>query len=403
MGVHTGETGSSGAALYVDTENLREADHAQDAIAQAVADWPGPLPLSSLSLYVRADKVAVWEMWAEEAYPDLQVRVRGVQHFSNHKAKNSADLAITADAIADLVTGQAAAVAVVSNDSDFGALFVKVRELAQASGLQQTPFLWVTSPDAGALSPEMERFIPAGLRWDLSGDAPEPAPAESERTVSKPAAASATVSRKAAAVAAKPDGNPGNEAIADELIRRLPVGKFKVNEALDAFQARWPKHPAAAGPAQFGTFLLKEIWPMLQKRGVLMTRKSSPRTYEITQAAKESIANGSGGKAPNAKPPAQVKGRGKTAAEPAPVQLAAAVAVAITDDLFSASDALNAVKAAWPTHSAAGMTPQRFGLWFSEQLWPVMEQQGVVLAKEKPRRYEMTPDARHRLTTLAED
>ena len=391
-----GESASpSGAALYVDTENLREADHAQDAIAQAVAQWPGPLALSSLSLYVRADKVAVWEMWAEEAYPDLGVRVRGVQHFSNHKAKNSADLAITADAIADLVTGQAAAVAVVSNDSDFGALFVKVREWAQASGLQQTPFLWVTSPDAGALSPEMERFIPAGLRWDLSADAPAPAPVQPPP---EPAAPSQSLRKPTATVGAKLDTNPGNEAIADELIRRLPVGKFKVNEALDAFQARWPKHPAAAGPAQFGTFLLKEIWPLLQKRGVLMTRKSSPRTYEITQAAKESI-----GKASNAKPPAQVKGRGKTAAEPAPVQLAAAVASAITDDLFSASDALNAVKAAWPTHPAAGMTPQRFGLWFSEQLWPVMERHGVVLAKEKPRRYEMTPDARHRLRTMAQN
>ena len=102
-------------------------------------------------------------MWTEEAYPELQVRVRGVQHFSNHKAKNSADLAITADAVADLVTGQAAAVAVVSNDSDFGALFVKVRELARDAGLEQPPFLWVTSPDAGALSPEMERFIPRRL------------------------------------------------------------------------------------------------------------------------------------------------------------------------------------------------------------------------------------------------
>lgn len=391
MRVHTGEAGSGGAALYVDTENLREADHAQDAIAQAVADWPGPLPLSSLSLYVRADKVAVWEMWAEEAYPDLQVRVRGVQHFSNNKAKNSADLAITADAVADLVTGQAAAVAVVSNDSDFGALFVKVRELAQASGRQQTPFLWVTSPDAGALSPEMERFIPAGLRWDLSA-ASLPAPK------SLPAAAQ-PIAQPTTPSADKTGDISDIESVAEELIRQLPVGRFKAAEAQQVIKRRWPKRPVAnADTAKFGQYLGKKVWPILQRHGVTMPRKSSPRTYEITQAAKESI-----GKAPNAKPPAQVKGRGKTAAEPAPVQLAAAVASAITDDLFSASDALNAVKAAWPTHSAAGMTPQRFGLWFSEQLWPVMEQQGVVLAKEKPRRYEMTPDARHRLTTLAQD
>ena len=392
MRITKGEPASRDAALYVDTENLREADHAQEAIAQAVANWPGPLPLGSLSLYVRADKVAVWEMWAEQVYPDLRVRVRGVQHFSNHKAKNSADLAITADAVADLVTGQAAAVAVVSNDSDFGALFVKVRELARDAGLEQPPFLWVTSPDAGALSPEMERFIPVGLRWDLSGETPESAPAEPVRAASKPAAASDTVSHKPAAIVAKPDDNPGNEAIADELIRRLPVGKFKVNEALDVFQARWPKHPAAAGPAQLGTFLLREIWPILQKRGVLMTRKSSPRTYEITRGAKDAV-----GKAPSK----QLSGQGDAAAEPAPARLAAVVAAAITDDLFSATAAQPAIKSRWPQHPAASYTAAQFGTWFARHLWPIMEQHGVTLASEKPRRYEMTPDARHRLTTLA--
>lgn len=390
-------TAPPGAALYVDTENLRAADREQETVARVVADWPGPLPLSSLSLYVRADKVAVWEMWAEEAYPELRVRVRGVQHFSNHKAKNSADLAITADAVADLITGQAAAVAVVSNDSDFGALFVKVRELAHAAGLRPTPFLWITSPDAGALSPEMERFIPAALRWDLSAAGPAPAAA-----VPKPQPLTGADRPAALPEALAADGASGSanlESVAEELLRQLPMGKFKVNEALAVFQARWPKHPYAVGPAQFGTFLLKEIWPILQKRGVLMTRNSSPRTYEITTAAKGSVANGAGAESPpKTLEPAQAVAQ--PSPEPDPARLAAAVAAAITDDLFSATEALNAVKAVWPTHPAARMTPQRFGLWFSEQLWPVMEQQGVVLAKEKPRRYEMTPDARHRLTTM---
>ena len=390
---------SPGAALYVDTENLREADHAQDAIAQAVADWPGPLPLSSLSLYVRADKVAVWEMWAEEAYPDLQVRVRGVQHFSNHKAKNSADLAITADAVADLITGQAAAVAVVSNDSDFGALFVKVRELARDAGLEQPPFLWVTSPDAGALSPEVERFIPTGLRWDLSDSTPVPAPAASPPSPKPLPKATQPVAPPAAASADKASATFDIESVAEELIRELPLGRFKAADAQQVIKRRWPQRPVANGDtAKFGQYLGKEVWPVLQRHGVTMPRKSSPRTYEITQAAKDAIVKGSG-----AKSPPKSSRQGKTAAEVAPASLAAAVAAAITDDLFSASDALKAIKTAWPTHPAAGMTPQRFGLWFSEQLWPVMERHGVVLAKEKPRRYEMTPDARHRLTTLAQN
>ena len=384
---------SPGAAIYVDTENLRDSDHAQNIVAQIIADWPGPLPLGGLSLYVRADKIAVWEMWAESSYPDLRVRVRGIQHFSNHKAKNSADLAITADAVADLVTGQAAAVAVVSNDSDFGALFVKIKEMARSAGLEHTPFLWITSPDAGALSPEMERFIPDAMRWDLSSTLAAPAAdvAQPEpQPLPKPVHPAAL---PPASAVSKSDAD--NEAIAEELIRRLNVGKFKVTDAHDVFRSQWPKHPAATGPAQFGTFLLKEIWPILQKRGVLMTRKSSPRTYEITPAAKDFIAKS------KPKPPAQPPSREQSYAEPTPARIAATVAATITDDLFSATAAQAAIKSTWPQHPAAKTTPQRFGLWFSEQLWPIMERHGVVLAKEKPRRYEMTPDARHRLTALA--
>ena len=373
---------SPGSALYVDTENLRDNDRAQDVIAQVFAHWPADRPpVGSLSLYVRADKVALWQLWAEATYLQLGVRVRGVQHFSNSKAKNSADLAITADAVADLVTGQANAVAVVSNDSDFGALFVKVREMAHGAGLEQTPFLWITSPDAGGLSPEMERFIPTAFRWDLSAAPAAPAPA-----VEPPAHQAQPLPEAPKPAAAKSDASTSNDAIAYELIRRLPVGKFKVTDAHDVFQDRWPDHPDAAGPERFGTFLLKQIWPILQERGVLMTRKKSPRTYEITQAAKEAIA----------RPPAKSSRQSQSAA-----QLAAAVAAGITDDIFSATHALAVLKDRQSQHPAASYTAQRFGTWFAETLWPVMEQHGVTLANEKPRRYEMTPDARHRLTALA--
>ena len=380
---------SPGAAIYVDTENLRDSDYAQNIVAQIIADWPGPLPLGSVSLYVRADKVAVWEMWAESSYPDLRVRVRGVQHFSSHKAKNSADLAITADAVADLVTGQAAAVAVVSNDSDFGALFVKIKEMAHSAGLEHTPFLWITSPDAGALSPEMERFIPDGMRWELSAALPTPAAEVVQpepQSLPKPVQPAALAS---ASAVSKSDTD--NETIAEELIRQLPVGRFKAADAQKIVKRRWSKHPAASGDtAQFGQFLGKEVWPALKERGVTMPGRSSPRTYEITLAAKESIA----------KPQPQPASQSKANADSTPSQLAASVATGITDDLFKASDAQDALRNLQPQHPAASYTAAQFGTWFAKQLWPVMEQHGVVLANDKPRRYEMTPDARHRLTEL---
>ena len=372
-----------GSALYVDTENLRDNDRAQDVIAQVFAHWPADRPpVGSVSLYVRADKVALWQLWAESVYPQLGVRVRGVQHFSNSKAKNSADLAITADAVVDLVAGQANAVAVVSNDSDFGALFVKVRELAHAAGLEQTPFLWITSPDAGGLSPEMERFIPAEFRWDLSAQPVAPVP-----VAAQPAPKPLPAARRAL-----PTANAGinNEAIADELIRQLPVGKFKVADAHGIFRDKWPAHPAATGPAQLGTFLLKEIWPIMQRRGVVMAKEKSPRTYEITPEAKDTV-----GKLTTADRGAKIT----------PEKLAAAVAAGIVaqDDIFKASDAQQSLKECEPDHPAAHYTAAQFGTWFAKQLWPVMERHGVTIAKEKPRRYEMPPAARHNLIALAPD
>ena len=379
----------AGSAIYVDTENLRESDHAQTVVAQAVANWPADRPpLRSLSLYVRADKAELWQLWAETEFPALRVRVRGVQHFSNHRAKNSADLAITADAVADLITGLAASVAVVSNDSDFGALFVKVRELAAQADTPDIPFLWITAPDAGALSAEIEQFIPDRYRWDLSEALEPPAPA------TPPSAVSVTPPPNRLPEAARPalapatgDTPVSNEAIADELIRQLPVGKFKVADAHGIFRDKWPAHPAATGPAQLGTFLLKEIWPIMQRRGVVMAKEKSPRTYEITAEAKGAVG----------KPAARVD----VSAQATPEKLAAVVAEGIADDIFKASDAQNALRSGQPEHPASSYTATQFGTWFARQLLPIMERHGVTIAKEKPRRYEMTPDARHNLIALA--
>ena len=418
--------GAAGSAVYVDTENLMDNDRARDTVAQVIANWPDACPpLAGLSLYVRADKTAMWQLWADAEYPALRVRVRGVQHFSNNKAKNSADLAIAADAIGDLATGQAATIAVVSNDSDFGALFVKVRELASAAGPEQTPFLWITTADGSSgISPEIERFIPERLRWDLSAtpaaatasSTPIPAPtpelafadavATAKPKPAPPSPPSAVPPAATSTNTAGSGGNPDSNAIAEELIRRLPIGRFKVADAQKVIQNRWPRMSVAGDSAKLGQHLLKEVWPLLEKRGVTMPRKTSPRTYEITPAAKDSLHRPAGAGKTTAPPeptatatpsPAQPR---PSSIEPTPEQLAAAVASAISDDIFSATAAQPAIKARWPAHPAAATTAQRFGAWFVEQLWPVMERHGVVLAKEKPRRYEMTPDARHRLTAL---
>ena len=388
-----------GSAIYVDTENLRESDHAQTVVSRVVANWPADPdrpPLSSLSLYVRADKAELWQLWAETEFPALRVRVRGVQHFSNHRAKNSADLAITADAVADLITGQAGAVAVVSNDSDFGALFVKVRELAAEADVTDIPFLWITAPDAGALSAEIEQFIPGRYRWDLSDALAAPAPSSPQPTVSAspPPKGLPEATRPALAPAAAASA-VSDEAVAEELLQRLPVGRFRASDAQQVISRRWPEHPAAGDASRFGQFLVNRIWPLLRDRGVTMPRTSPPRTYEILPPAGDAAPKQSTKREPRASshPP-------KLAQEATLPQLAAAVAAGIADDMFKASDAQDALKGAQFEHPAASYTATQFGTWFAKQLWPIMEQHGVTIAKEKPRRYEMTPDARHKLMSL---
>lgn len=397
-----------GSTIYVDTENLREPDHAQAVVSRVVANWPADLPpLGSLSLYVRADKAELWQLWAEAEFPALRVRVRGVQHFSNHWAKNSADLAITADAVADLVTGLAGAVAVVSNDSDFGALFVKVRELAAQTEAPDIPFLWITAPGAGALSAEIEQFIPDRYRWDLSAAlASSPASVASRPAVGAPSPPkSLPGASRPALTAAAADNSVSDEAVAEELLRQLPTGRFRAAEAQQVVRNRWPNHPmASAGSPQFGQFLSKEIWPHLQKSGVNLVSPRSPRTYEIVETsinrapkpehgAANDLVGASGSRAAS---------KNVSSSHLDYKQIAAAIAggVSESEDVFAAAAAQTVIKNHWPDHPVAEQTQQAFGVWFKDHIWPILESNGVILASEKPRRYEMTPDARHNLIAL---
>lgn len=156
------------AAVYVDVENLGGAANAQAVIDYVIAKWPEKQPpLCLLYLSVDSAQVEVWRIWAESRWPKISVRVRGVQHFSRAESKNAADISITADVVDDFVTGRIASAAIVSNDSDFGVLFAKLREMTLAKkGMVLTPFLWITIA-GGNLSPNVKMFVPEGNRWDL--------------------------------------------------------------------------------------------------------------------------------------------------------------------------------------------------------------------------------------------
>ncbi len=249
----------SSAGVYVDVENLKAAENARTVIETVIRGWPDTLPPTRrLCLYTPADRAGLWGAWALARFPELRASVRGVQRFARG-SKNAADMAIVADAVADFATGVVNHVAVVSNDSDFGALFVKIQELAGRAG--PPPFLWINSPGGGGLSSEIEEFIPQRLRWAV------PSP---------PAPVASTPSKST-----EEGGKelPSNRRIAGWLMDEIPPGRFRAEDVRRIIERRCPAHPAAQSAGACGSFLAQQLMPLLEKRNVSLVSQK-PRTYE---------------------------------------------------------------------------------------------------------------------------
>ena len=80
------------------------------------------------------------------------------------------------------------------------------------------------------------------------------------------------------------------ERIAIQLIREMPVGKFKSMDCQDIIRTNFPNHHLAnAGGAVFGAIFRREVLPFMEKRGVKDLPGQSPRQYEMTHQAKLSL------------------------------------------------------------------------------------------------------------------
>ena len=246
--------------VYVDLENLRNGEHARTVIETVVRDWHDSLPpVRRLYLYAPADKTGLWGAWAPGRFPDFDVHIRGIQRFAR-ESKNSADMAIVADAIADYTTGVVHHVAVVSNDSDFGALFVKLQELAATPGeTTAPPFLWINVAGGSGLSKEIVDFVPERLRWIVA-----PAPGRPRRALQR---------------AAKDDeGLPAIPTVVQWLLEEIPTGRFRAGDVREIIRRRCPHHPAAQTNGACGLFLSQQLLPLLRNHGVTVVRQQ-PRTY----------------------------------------------------------------------------------------------------------------------------
>ena len=255
------ESRTAGATLYVDTENLQ--DSSQALIERAIESWPERAPpIARLNLYVRADRVQLWDLWAGSRFPHLTVMVHGVQHFSGQPTKNSADIALAIDALADFMAGTTQYVAVMSDDSDFIALYAKLRQLAKGNA----PFLWVLTDRPGTRSTTIRDYFPNAHIHVVSAPVTESAAPVSSDDVEEPSEPFA--------------------AMAAAIIQELPVGPFKSTDCQPIIKERWPDHPMAEMPGpKFGTEFANGIWPLLEKRGV-KRQETMPRKYEMTEEAK---------------------------------------------------------------------------------------------------------------------
>lgn len=266
------------SGLYVDIENLRA--YGKQIVMSLLESWPTVAPVPKLlCLYVKADLVELWRLWATSQFRSLTVVVKGVQHFSTSPSKNSADMALATDAISDLLLGRVGYVVVVSDDSDFMVLYAKVRdEMARSQPeVGRVPFLWVVTDRTDTLSATVREYFPSDYVHTVQcQDVGSVVPIKS--AVASPAKTSDT------------DRNepPTGEAFARAIIEHIPVGTFKAADVQQIIKQLWPSHSlATAGGPAFGTEFMKNIWPFLERRGAEVANPGrKPRRYNMTEKAK---------------------------------------------------------------------------------------------------------------------
>ncbi len=297
--------------IYADIQNLQEM--AKDVLLLLIHRWPTdrlPKP-TKLNLYIRADHAHLWQVWASDAFRDLTVTVKGVQHYSLAATKNAADMAIAVDAISDFNHNRVSHVAVVSDDSDFISLYAKLAEevitLQTLSPGDPVPFLWVLTDRVDTKSSLLQEFFPERYVhvvdryavWDddeyefddVEEDLEEDAVAEID---SDGGDQSEEDDRSTNDDRPRPSVHrdlPVIERIALQLIRDMPVGKFKSTDCQQIIRSNFPGHQLAGadGPA-FGIIFRRDLLPHMGKRGVLELGNQRPRQYEMTLEAKKSLA-----------------------------------------------------------------------------------------------------------------
>ena len=176
-----------------------------------------------------------------------------------NSSKNSADIAIATNAMADLILKRITHVTVFSDDSDFISLYAAIRDepdIPLADG--RVPFLWVVTDREGSLSTTVRQFFPPDQLHTVAIERSDVQNAESSE------------SPNTKSVQSHPERAKDVWAeMAQSVLRDIPVGPFKSTDCQAVIKRHWPKHPLArAGGPPFGIEFKNNIWPVLEKLGV---------------------------------------------------------------------------------------------------------------------------------------
>ena len=266
------------SGIYIDVENLRSDGHAM--VENLIENWPDKAPSPSrLILYVPADQVELWKLWATSRFNRLEVSVHGTQHFSLSPTKNSADIAIAVNAMADMILRRITHAVIFSDDSDFISLYVAMRDepkIALSGG--RVPFLWVVTDREGSLSAQVKRFFPKDLLHVISIGGKK-----NSTQVPTPK------SQRPKGVSRRSNATSGTSAeMARAVVEGTEVGLFKSTDCQKMIKERWRTHPmASAGGAAFGAEFKNSIWPVLEGWGVKISNPGrNPIRYQMTEEAK---------------------------------------------------------------------------------------------------------------------
>ena len=277
--------------FYIDIENLQ--DIAKEAITAALNNWPQEFPRPAiLKLYVKADQTELWKIWASHKISSIEVVIKGVQHYTFTGSKNSADIAITLDAFADILKGRTQHVAVMSDDSDFAGLFAAIKQETDFSENLKNPFKWFMTNRPDTRSQMLNDFLPAEYIQTVVCSLPskvskEPKPKRSAPGRNQNPPALLQIGKSTAT-----EGDSAEtEKMAKTIIKNMPVGPFKSTDCRKIIKQYFPDHPMVkADSAAFGNQFSKDIWPILERYGVQLPNPNrKPRKYEMTEEAKGKV------------------------------------------------------------------------------------------------------------------